>query len=79
MLHKNVPANKGKLTITDTCSNQCSKEKLTAFEIRYTISFKLDETHTMTITNGTQMYQEFITTLPKQNTLIDSCIFQRCS
>ena len=79
MLQKNVPANKGKLTITDTCSKQCSKEKLTAFEIRYTISFKLDEIHTMTITNGMQMHREFITTLPKQNILTDSCAFQRFS
>ena len=79
MLHKNVPANKGKLTITDTCSKQCSKEKLTAFKTRYTISFKLDETHMMMITYGMQMHQEFITTLPKQNILTDSCAFQRFS
>jgi len=79
MLQKNVPANKGKLTITDTCSKQCSKEKLTAFETRYTISLKLDETHTMTSTYGMQMHREIITTLPKQNTLTDSCAFQRYS
>ncbi len=56
MLHKNVPANKGKLTIVDTCSKQCSKEQHAAFETCYTISLKLDETHMMTITYGMQMH-----------------------
>ena len=55
-LQKNIPANQGKLTITDSCDKQCSKEQLTAFAARYTISLKPDETYTMTISYDVKMY-----------------------
>jgi len=45
-------------------------EQLTVYQTHYTISLKLDEAHMMTITYSMQMHREFITTLPKENTLI---------
>ncbi|RLA76709.1 MAG: hypothetical protein DRG30_02145 [Epsilonproteobacteria bacterium] len=55
-LYKSVPTNQGKLTITDTCSKQCSKEQLNAFEARYTIALKPDEAYKMTISYDMKMY-----------------------
>ncbi len=55
-LQKSIPANQGKLTITDTCSKQCSKEQLNAFAARYTIALKPDETYKMTISYDMKMY-----------------------
>jgi len=55
-LQKNVPANQGKLTITDSCDKQCSKERLTAFATRYTILLKPDEAYKMTISYDMKMY-----------------------
>jgi len=55
-LQKNIPANQGKLTITDSCNKQCSKERLTAFATRYTLSLKPDEEYKMTISYDMKMY-----------------------
>ena len=55
-LRKNIPANQGKLTITDTCSKQCGKEQLNAFSARYTIALKPDETYKMTISYDMKIY-----------------------
>ena len=48
-LKKSIPANRGKLTVTDSCGKGCSKEKLNAFTNEYTLHLKPDESYTMTV------------------------------
>jgi len=55
-LEKNVPADQGKLTVTDSCEKQCSKKSLNAFATRYTLSLKPDETYTLTISYDMKIY-----------------------
>jgi hypothetical protein len=48
-LKKSLPANLGKLTVKDSCSNECSKEHLNAFTTQYSISLKPDGVYKMAI------------------------------
>ena len=55
-LQKSVPTNQGKLTVTDNCDKQCSKEEINAFEAQYTILLKPDETYKLTVTYDVKKY-----------------------
>ncbi|MEA3492489.1 MAG: DUF4139 domain-containing protein [Campylobacterota bacterium] len=55
-LQKSIPSNKGKLTITDSCKEQCSKERLNAFSTLYTLSLKPDAEYSLTISYDMKMH-----------------------
>jgi hypothetical protein len=55
-IQKSVPTNQGKLTVTDNCSKQCSKETMNAFVTRYTLLLKPDETYTLTVSYDVKKY-----------------------
>jgi len=55
-IQKSIPVNQGKLTVTDSCSKQCSKEELNAFNALYTIPLKPDESYTLTIDYDLKIY-----------------------
>ena len=48
-LKKNVPGNRGKLTVKDSCDKQCSKKSINAFTTEYTIHLKPDEKYLLTV------------------------------
>ena len=48
-MRKNVPINKGKLTITDSCSELCSKKSISAFNTLYTLNLAANQEYKLTI------------------------------
>jgi len=48
-LEKNIPINRGKLTIKDNCQSPCSTKKINAFTKQYSISLKKGTEYNLTI------------------------------
>ena len=55
-IEKSVPVNRGKLTVTDNCTGQCSRERHSAFATLYAITLKPDETYRLTINYDLKLY-----------------------
>jgi len=55
-LKKNVPANQGKLTITDSCIKACTKKRLNAFSTLYTVRLEPHREYTWSISYDMKVY-----------------------
>ncbi len=55
-LKRNVPKNRGKIIIKDSCKTECNKENLTAFSTLYTVNIKAKESYDLNITYDIKKY-----------------------
>jgi hypothetical protein len=55
-IRKNVPTNKGKLTMTDSCEKLCSKKSINAFTTLYTLELKAGKEYDLTLSYDIMKY-----------------------
>ncbi len=55
-LKRDTPPNQGKLTIKDSCTAPCAKERISAFSTLYTLTLEPEESYTLSVSYDMERY-----------------------